>query len=222
MTRAVAFLNPNSTESMTREMVEVARRAARGVAAVTGLTNIGGPPAIQGVEDAEASLPGLTRIAARAAREGAGALVVACFDDTGLADLRASAGRPVIGLGEAGCLAASLLASRFAVVTTTAGSVPVIEENISLMGLAPRCHGVFAANVPVLDLPHRLDLVRATLRAVADAAPGVAIVLGCAGMAPLAGRIAEGAPVPVVDPVRAALGLALAALDASGADGSFA
>jgi len=211
----IAFINPNSTELMTEEMVAVARAAAGASAEVIGLTNRAGPPAIQGAEDAAACLPGLFATCDAALRAGVDAIVVGCFDDTGLDEVRAMAGCPVTGLGEAGCLVATLHSPDFAVVTTTAGSVPVIEENILRMGLAPRCRGVFAAHVPVLDLLAGIDRVQATLQSVSATAPGAAIVLGCAGMSPLADRIAAGATVPVIDPARAALGLVLSALDAT-------
>ena len=51
-------------------------------------------------------------------RDGAEAHIIACFDDTGLDAARAAAKAPVIGIGEAGFHIASLIAARFAVVTT--------------------------------------------------------------------------------------------------------
>lgn len=95
----LAYINPNATESMTVGIVETARRAMPGTD-IFGLTNTDGPPAIEGAADGEAAIPGVLsrRNAARAA--GVDALVIACFDDTGLEDARAHSDFPILGIGQ--------------------------------------------------------------------------------------------------------------------------
>lgn len=211
----IAILNPNSTQSMTEDMAAIARATLPAEIEILALTNTAGPPAIQGEADAIACLPGLFALFDGPEAAGADAVVIGCFDDTGLTDLRARLRCPVVGLGESGMLAASLAAPRFAVLTTTQGSVPVIEANIASMGLAPRCDSVRAAHVQVLELNHRLpDLRRALGGLAADTGTG-AIVLGCAGMGRLAGDLAApGLPV-LIDPVRASVWLAASAVRAA-------
>jgi allantoin racemase len=210
MTARIVILNPNSTVSMTEDMVEIARATLPPGAEVAGLTNAAGPSAIQGEADALACMPGLRALTALPAVQRADAVVIGCFDDTGLAELRATLGRPVVGLGEAGVLAATLAAPRFSVLTTTDCSVPVITANIGAMGFGPRCDGVRAAHVPVLELPHRIPDLRGALAGLSRDSGSGAIVLGCAGMSRLAGELAApGLPV-LVDPVRAAVTLAAA------------
>ena len=205
----IAILNPNSTDAMTQDMAEIARTALPAGSTVIALTNAEGPPAIQGEADAIACLPGLLALARGPVAAEAEAIVIGCFDDTGLAEMRATLKRPVVGLGEAGMIAATLAAPRFAVLTTTEGSVPVIAANIEAMGLGPRCDGVRAAGIPMLALQERVPDLRAALAASAAAATGSgAIVLGCAGMGRLADTLAgPGLPV-LIDPVRAAVCLA--------------
>ncbi|WP_416916168.1 MAG: aspartate/glutamate racemase family protein [Roseicyclus sp.] len=212
MTARIILLNPNSTTAMTDDMVAIARAALPPGMTVSGRTNRSGPPAIQGEADVAACLPGLFDLARDAAAAQADAIVIGCFDDTGLTDLRAAMPCPVVGLGEAGMLAATLAAPRFAVLTTTDGSVPAITANITAMGLMPRCDTVRAAQIPVLDLPLRVpDLRQALVTLAADTRAG-AIVLGCAGMGSLAPSLAApGLPV-LIDPVRAAVLLAAASL----------
>lgn len=213
----IVILNPNSTVAMTEDMVAIARATLPATAEVIGLTNSSGPAAIQGEADVVACLPGLFALAEQAtatgsSATGADALVIGCFDDTGLADLRARMACPVIGLGEAGMIVASLVAPRFAVLTTTQGSVPAIAANIAAMGLGPRCDSVRAADIPVLALPDRVpDLRQALVGLAADTGSG-AIVLGCAGMGRLAGDLARPDLPVLVDPVRAAVSLAMSAL----------
>lgn len=204
----IAILNPNSTAAMTEDMADIARATLPEGCTVIALTNAAGPPAIQGEADAIACMPGLLALVASPPVAGADAVVIGCFDDTGLAELRTGLGRPVVGLGEAGMIAATLAAPRFAVLTTTQGSVPVIAANITAMGLGPRCDGVHAAGIPVLELQDRVPELRAALAQAAAATGSGAIVLGCAGMGRLAGALA-GPDLPVlIDPVRAAVCLA--------------
>ena len=178
-----------------------------------GFTNAAGPSSIQGPQDAEACLPGLLTLFAEVERQGVDAVVIGCFDDTGLDLLRRKGGIPVGGLGEAGCVMASLGAPRFHVVTTMAISVPVIEANIRAMGLTPRCASVRASGVPVLELQTRLSDVDAAVGAVLADDPGATVVLGCAGMGRIAPNLRTAAEARLIDPVRAAVTLAASVAD---------
>ncbi len=70
---------------MTEAMVAAARAALPGVE-VLGWTNTDGPPAIQGPEDGAAAVPGCCALLPAAAQAGVEAMVIGCFDDTGLAE----------------------------------------------------------------------------------------------------------------------------------------
>ena len=205
----IALLNPNATEAMTEEMAEAARGALAGAADVVALTNRDGPPSIQGPADGEACLPGLFALVARARAGGADAIIVGCFDDTGVAALRREAGAPVVGIGEAGMIAGALAAPRFAVVTSMPVAIPVIEANIRALRLDPVCAGVVAAGVPVLRLHERADAVAASLAGAAARFPDAALVLGCGGLCGMLDTLSGAAPARLVEPVRAAAGLAL-------------
>ena len=204
------YLNPNSTASMTDGIVAVARSAAPD-AEVVGWTNDGAPPAIQGAEDGEAAVPGLLSMLPAARKAGADAIVIACFDDTGLAQVRAEAHCPVIGIGQSAYHVAALLGRPFVVLTTLDVSVPVIAANVAASGVGDACLGVRASGIPVLDVDAGSDevigrLADHVLAAGRDGAGSV--VLGCAGMAPHLDRIARpGAPL-LVDGVRASARLA--------------
>lgn len=213
--RTIAILNPNATVSMTDDMVALARRDLPAGVDVAGFTNAAGPPAIQGAEDARACLPGLLALFDAVAAQGVDAVVIGCFDDTGLDRLRRTGGIPVVGLGEAGCLVAALAGPRFHVVTTLAVSIPVIEDNIRAMGLWPRCASVRASGVPVLELAARAAEVDAAIGAVLAGDPGATIVLGCAGMSRIAPGLRTAAEARLIDPVRAAVALAASVAAAS-------
>lgn len=199
------YLNPNSTGSMTRQVVAVARAAAPG-AEVLGWTNDAGPPAIEGPEHGRQAVAGLLAMLPEARAARADLLVIACFDDTGLEALRAAAHCPVIGIGQAACHMAALVAGRFSVVTTLPVSVPVLQDNLVRNGLAPGCVSVRASGLPVLTVeqggPAVLDRLSAEIE-LARAEGAGAVALGCAGMCLLQPALAARAGVPLIDGVMA-------------------
>lgn len=208
----LVYINPNSTVTMTESIVAAARAAMPG-AEITGITNIDGPPAIEGPEAGEAAVPGvLARLRETA---GAQAIVIACFDDTGLREAREAAACPVLGIGQSSYLMAAMLGRRFSVVTSLAVSIPVIEENIRAMGFAGSCASVRASGLPVLAIDEGGEAVRARLAEemlrARDEDGAEAVVLGCAGMAPLSGDLAARTGLTLIDGVAASAWLARSA-----------
>ena len=213
----IVYINPNATRAMTDGIVATARAALPG-AEITGMTNADGPAAIEGAADGDAAVPGmLTRLEAAQAA-GADAVVIACFDDTGLAEAQARAACPVLGIGQASFVMAALLGRRFSVVTSLPVSIPVIEENIARQGFAQNCVSVRASGLPVLTIdagaPETLDRIAATIEATAREDGAACAVLGCAGMAPLKPALETRTRVPLIDGVAASALLARAAVEA--------
>lgn len=210
----LAYINPNASAVMTDGIIAAARKALPG-AQVFGLTNHAGPPAIQGRADGAAALPGLLSLVPEARARGAEAIVIACFDDTGLAEARARADCPVLGIGQASYLMAQILGLRFSVITSLPVSVPVIEENIRSQGAARHCASVRASGLPVLTIETGAPETLARIAAEIDAAHrhdgADCAVLGCAGMAPLKPALAARTPMPLIDGVAASARLAQAA-----------
>lgn len=207
----ILVINPNSTARMTASIAAAARRAAAPGTEIVAVNPETGPTAIQGPEDGAAALPGLYALFDRLVSREAGydAVVIACFDDTGLAELKKRSPVPVLGIGEAGYLAAMMVAERFSVVTTLAVSLPVLETNIQRYGWAGRCARVRASGIPVLDLEEAKASVAEVIageigRAVSEDACD-AIVLGCAGMAGFTAEMSARFGLPVIDGVAAAV-----------------
>ena len=206
----ILVVNPNTTASMTDKIGAAARRAASPGTDIVAINPAGGPAAIEGFYDEAMSLHGLLELIRQ--RSDFDALVIACFDDTGLDAARCLTDRPVIGIGEAAYHMASMLSNKFSVVTTLARSVPALEHNLHRYGLAARCARVRSSEVAVLELEHPGSQAAARIsaeigRAVAEDR-AEAIVLGCAGMTDLADRLAEEHGLPVLDGVTCAVGLA--------------
>lgn len=209
----ILVINPNTTVSMTEKIAVAARQAASPATRITAVNPAEGPKVIQGPDDGAAALPGLFDLFDRTlqANPKITAVVIACFDDTGLFELKKRSPVPVIGIGEAAYHLASIAALKFSVVTTLSVSVPVLEDNLRRLGLANRCTKVRASEVPVLaledpasDARHRIEREMETALEEDDIG---AIALGCAGMADLAKNLTERFSVPVIDGVASAVKL---------------
>lgn len=206
----IVIINPNSTQSMTDAMVATARGTAP-EAEVVGWTSTEGPPAIQGEQDGEAAIPPLLELVKKADAAGARAIIIGCFDDTGLDAARTIATCPVIGIGQAAYHLASLFGPRFSVVTTLAVSIPVLSANVTAYGLDRNLGRIRASGVPVLaledDRENATEQVKDEIRAAIREDSINSVVLGCAGMVHIA-EDSDDIPVKLIDGVQAAVRLA--------------
>tara|TARA_B110000305_G_C19433977_1_gene637786 strand:- start:787 stop:1458 length:672 start_codon:yes stop_codon:yes gene_type:complete len=195
---------------MTEKIEAAANRAAASGTQITAVTSASGPVSIEGYYDEALSVPGLLKVIRDSADFDA--VVIACFDDTGLDAARCVTDKPVIGIGEAAYSMAGMLANKFSVVTTLARSVPALEHNLMKYGLDRRCARVRSSEVAVLDLEDdssgAYEKIAAEIaRAIADD-KAEAIVLGCAGMTDLASKLSQQFDRPVLDGVACAVSLA--------------
>jgi allantoin racemase len=215
----IHVVNPNASASMTEGIAAAALAAAPAGVTVTTTGAAGGPPSIEGPVDGAMAVPWMLQRIEEAERAGTDGHVIACFDDTGLDAARCIARAPVVGIGEAAYHCATLVADRFAVVTSVPEALPVLRGNLARYGLSARCAGLRAAGVPVLDIdrgtPEALAAIRRETRAALETDGADAIVLGCAGMATLAATLSEEFGCPVVEGIAAGLSL-VTALGAAG------
>lgn len=206
----ILVVNPNTTASMTEKIGAAARRVASAETEIVAVNPLSGPASIEGFYDEAMSLAGMLRLIQTFADFDA--VVIACFDDTGLDAARCLTDKPVIGIGEAAYHMASMISNKFSVVTTLARSVPALEHNLHRYGLIARCARVRSSEVAVLELENPASDARKRISAeigravIEDRAE--AIVLGCAGMADLAEALAIQHGLPVLDGVTCAIGLA--------------
>lgn len=206
----ILVINPNTTVSMTNKIAAAARAVARADTTIIAANSQDGPASIQGFLDVATCVPGLLQEVAQ--HPDVDAIVIACFDDTGLDAVRSLVSVPVLGIGEAAYHAASMVATKFSVITTLSRSVPGLENNLMRYGLAQKCVRVRATDIPVLKLeegdPATLDKIRSEIRAAIEQDKAEAIVLGCAGMADLMAQLSEEFGLPVIDGVAAGVSFA--------------
>ncbi|WP_316013473.1 aspartate/glutamate racemase family protein [Roseobacter sp. HKCCA0434] len=199
------LINPNRTEAMTVSAVDAARRVSPGIE-FSGWTSLEGPASIEGPADYACAIPPLLDLVAEADRQSAQVIVIACFDDTGLAEARTRVACPVIGIGQASYAYAALLGRPTAVITTVEAAIPQIRANIQAYGQGADIVGVVAAQVPVLSLaadPQRaLVQFLSAIEALPDNVANV--ILGCSATVSIADEIARQSGLNVIDGVSAA------------------
>ena len=202
---------------MTDKIAKAARAVARPDTEIVAASSQAGPASIQGFLDVVTCVPGLLNEVVQ--HKEVYAIVIACFDDTGLDAVRSLVSVPVLGIGEAAYHAASMIANKFSVITTLSRSVPGLENNLLRYGLAQKCACVRATEIPVLKLeegdPATLDKIRLEIHASINEDKAEAIVLGCAGMADLMAQLSEEFGLPVIDGVSAGVTFAEALVNNS-------
>jgi allantoin racemase len=141
-------------------------------------------------------------------RQDVDGYVIACSGDPGLLAAREAARGPVIGIAEAAVHAASFIATGFSVVTTLERTCVIARHLAEAYGMARFCRGVRATDLAVLDRKapsNARDIVVGECRRALVEDRSDAIVLGCAGMAELAGAISRAIGAPVISGVEAAV-----------------
>jgi allantoin racemase len=209
MTR-ITVINPNTSAELTDAIALAAREVSGAGVTVRGVNPADGVPSVEShAEEAIAAVGVLAQV--REQQADTDAYVVACFGDTGVQAAREVATCPVVGMTEAALQTACLIAHRFVVVTLPARTVAHSDRVIRALGLEHRC-SVVAVDVPVAELvggsTHLLDAFTDAARTAMAEDGAEAVVLGCAGLADLAGPLSRALGVPVVDGVAAAVGIA--------------
>ncbi|WP_432473956.1 aspartate/glutamate racemase family protein [Amphritea sp. HPY] len=206
----IRLINPNTTASMTQKIGEAAQHIASSNTDIVATNPRSGPVSIESHYDEAISAVGVVEEVR--SDKTADAFIVACFGDPGLMAARELTQSPVIGIAEAAFHMATLISTRFSIVTTLGRTGIIAEHLLQSYGFSHHCRKIRAAEIPVLDLEDNGDLaldriVEECLRAKEEDGIG-AIVLGCGGMADLTEQISERVGLPIVEGVTAAVKLA--------------
>tara|TARA_Y100000739_G_C20578738_1_gene451711 strand:- start:807 stop:1472 length:666 start_codon:yes stop_codon:yes gene_type:complete len=140
------------------------------------------------------------------------AFVIACYSDPWLQVCREATDRPVFGIQECGVLAAMAQGNRFGVIALQEDSIRRHLIYLKQMGVIGRFANERAANLSVdecatgIKIFEKLCTVSHQLR---DEDQADTIILGCAGMTSHRSRLESKIGIPVIDPVKAALSMAM-------------
>ncbi len=210
------LINPNTSRAMTQSMAAAARAVAAPGTQVLACQSAFGPASIEGHFEEAFAAAGVAEQMRLAPPHDA--VVIACFGDPGLDAAREATRAPVLGIAEAAFHAASMLVTGFSVVTTMQRTCVIAERLVHRYGFERACRGIHGTEIPVLALEHldpaAVARIEAAARSALAADRSEAIVLGCAGMAPLCATLSARLGVPVIDGVAVAVKFAeaLAAL----------
>lgn len=197
---------------MSASCPEAARRVSAPGTEVVATQPGHGPVSIESHFDEAISAVGVLEEVLTGEREGSDAYIIACFGDPGLLAARELTRAPVIGIAEAAFHMATLISTRFSIVTTLGRTGIIAEHLLEQYGFAHHCRRVRAAEIPVLDLEENADAALARLveecRRARDEDGVGAIVLGCGGMADLTDTLSREIGLPIVEGVTAAVKLA--------------
>lgn len=201
----IALINPNTNATTTQMMLSIAQQAAP-LLDFTGLTAALGPGMITDGAALDASADEVIRLASSA--EGVDAVIVSAFGDPGVLRLRQASEIPVIGIGGAAARLAARSAGSFAVVTTTAGLAERITALMSGSSGATAYLGTFVTPGDPQDLMQdagKLDAALLVQIAAAARAGAERVIIGGGPLGMAAERLAPRAPVPLINPIRAAV-----------------
>jgi allantoin racemase len=206
------MLNPNTTESFTSRIFEIARQSAAVGTEIVALNPTSGPQSIESVYDELLSAQPTLELAL-ANLDGCDALCIACYSDhPAVYALREIATQPVLGIAEASMMMACLIGRKFSVVTTNNEWIPLLADAAKRYGLAERFASVRATGMPVLALAsgdegHNFNAILRQAQIALDEDGAEVICLGCAGMAGMDKRLEQAVGVPVLDGVTCAVKL---------------
>lgn len=204
----ILLLNPNTTAAVTDLLHAAGSKVASPGTELVPATAPRGVPYI--ATRAEAQIGGAIALEMLAeAGDGVDAAIIAAFGDPGLFGARELFSFPVVGLAEAAMLTACMVGRRFSIVTFAGALAPWYEECVAMHGLTSRCAGIRTLDgsfksISEVQAEKEELLVALANRAVEQDAADVVILSG-APLAGLAAKVGDRIPVPVIDPVAAAV-----------------
>jgi Asp/Glu/hydantoin racemase len=210
----ILVINPNSNPAVTAgfdEALEPLRRP--GAPAILCETLAEGPFGIETQAHVDGVAIPLARLVA--SRPQADAFVIACYSDPGLFVCREATTRPVFGIAECGLLTAMARGQRFGVIAIARRSIARHLRYMRQMGVMDRLANERPLDTSVAETASgegalaRMIAVGTELR---DLDGADVIVMGCAGMARHRRALEAALGVPVIDPVQAAVTMAMGAV----------
>jgi allantoin racemase len=203
----ILIVNPAANPEMTDRIDRTADpfRRREGIEIVSQ-TVPGGPPLVASSADVD-----LAAVALRAHLSGekADVFVIACYADPGLNACRELNATPVLGVGRCAALAALAISDNFGVIALSKSAIPRHLRALRQSGLDRHLAGERALPSGGASEEAMLERLKQAGRALRDEDGAGAAIIGCAEFGALRRRLEWELGIPVIDPVEAALGLAM-------------
>jgi len=201
----ILCINPNSSSEITKGIEKICRKYALPNTEIEVESIKKAPSGIESYHDAAISGKYLLD-KFEEWKEQYDGFIVACHSDGGVDLLREMTSKPVIGIGEASLLFASVLGHKFSILSLKKKILPKKEDLVRKYGFEKRCASIRATGLRVVATAKekREKLVQEGIKAVKEDGAEV-LILGCAGMASFDKKIEKIVGVPVIDGVVSAL-----------------
>lgn len=200
MTR-ILLINPNTTASITDNMIAYLRSAMPEPVDFVGVTGRFGARYIS--NRASVAIAGHAALDAMASHvAGCDVVYLACFGDPGLLALKELSPVPVIGMAEAACLEAAQHDRRFSIVTGGSAWQEMLTEFVQGTGLSAQLASIRPVSLTgdriAGDPAAAIPALAAACNECLSLDGADVIVLGGAAMAGLASRLQPLVPVPII------------------------
>ena len=211
--KSFLLINPNTNQRTTWEMVRIAQSAVPDGVRVEGATVLRGSSLIFDDEKLAVAARAVVELARTIELADHAGVIISAFGDPGIEELSTVSPVPVTGIAEAGILEAASDGRRFSIVTTTPDLVAAINRRVARYGFDGTFTGVRLTEgevVSLMDEPERLaeGLARACEAAIAEDG-AEAIIIGGGPLASQAVALKPLFAVPIIEPVPAAIRLAM-------------
>ncbi|TCM68423.1 allantoin racemase [Acinetobacter calcoaceticus] len=209
----IQIINPNNSLEMTASIrnsaILVASKETEIIAVCPALDQ--SVASIEGHYDEAVATVALLKLLQQGCDEDVDGHIIACFGDPGLHAARELVHAPVIGIAEAAFHVATLVATKFTIITTLSRTKIIAEHLLHQYGFAHKCARIRCIDLPVLSLEYDENHCYQIMRQQcldAKRLDGIgAIVLGCGGMSKMAQQLSDEISLPVIDGVTAAVKL---------------
>jgi allantoin racemase len=216
----ILVINPNSNQTVTDGLADALKPLnVAGGPEIECLTLTSGPFGIETQAHIDAVILPLRDLVVE--RADADAFVIACYSDPGLPLCREATGKPVFGIQDCGVLTALSLGERFGVIALSEMSIKRHLRTLRQMGVVDRLANERAATLTVEESAaggETFDRLVNVGRELRDLDGADVIVLGCAGMAGHRVELEKQLGISVVDPVQAAVSMAIGRVLINGGD----
>ncbi len=199
---------PNLTDQWNGLILQEFRKWAEVGTEITVVNIRRGPESIESEYDEEIAAPFILEEVKKGEKERMDGIVLFCFGNVAIHAAREAVSIPVIGLGEAAQLLATLLGDRFSILSTISNAVPRLWRKAKAMGFEGKLASVRAINIPVLNKDEEMvkeALLREGVKSMEEGAE--VIVLGCGTYFGMEKWLMERLNVPVINCALAGLKL---------------
>lgn len=212
----ILVINPNCNETVTRGMDRALESCRAGSNIdITCMTLADGPLSIQTDEDISAAVPLVVREIC--SNDDADAFIIACYADPGLDESRSESKKAVFGIQESAVALSATYGRRFGVLALGREAIQRHIAYVRHLGCQDFHAGERPLDVSVDDAandPEVLHKIIATGRQLVEEDGAETVILGCAGLAMHRKAAQLELGVPIIDPVEAAVTMAIETLGA--------